>query len=126
MGGYGALYLAGLRPTAFCGVVGHSAALWQSGGDSAPGAFDDAAAYAADDVFESAAQGRYRALPVWIDVGDRDPFRAADAAFATLLRRHDVRVRFHEWPGGHAQAYWHAHMIDYLRFYAAALADCSR
>jgi S-formylglutathione hydrolase FrmB len=115
MGGYGALHLASLRPTEFCAVGGHSAALWTSGGASAPGAFDDAEDYTRNDVFAAARRGAFRHLPVWIDGGDRDPFRSADATFAQILH-----VRDHVWPGGHEGRYWHAHMAQYLRFYASA------
>jgi S-formylglutathione hydrolase FrmB len=115
MGGYGALHLASLRPREFCAVGGHSAALWTSGGASAPGAFDDAADYARNDVFAAARRGAFRHLSVWIDGGNRDPFRAADAEFAQI-----VKVPDHVWPGGHESAYWHAHMAQYLRFYANA------
>ncbi len=68
--------------------------------------------------------GRYSGLPVWIDGGDRDPFRQSDAAFVSLVRAHGARVTYHVWPGGHEGAYWDAHMPAYLRFYAAELAAC--
>jgi predicted esterase len=101
MGGYGALHLAALRPREFCAVGGHSAALWESGGASAPGAFDDASDFARNDVFHD-----------------------ADAAFVAALRHRDVRVAYHVWPGAHTGSYWRAHMAAYLRFYASALAGC--
>jgi S-formylglutathione hydrolase FrmB len=118
MGGYGALHIASLAPQRFCAVGGHSAALWTSGGASAPGAFDDAADYARNDVFRSRA--RLRRLPVWIDGGDRDPFRDADRMFVERSRGAGVHVTYHVWPGGHDKTYWHAHMAQYLRFYADA------
>jgi S-formylglutathione hydrolase FrmB len=124
MGGYGALHLAASRPHAFCAVGGHSAALWQSGGASAPGAFDDAADFARNDVVEAVRKGMLDTSRVWIDVGTADPFRAADTALVDALRRRDVRVTYHLWPGPHAGSYWHAHMAAYLRFYASALATC--
>jgi S-formylglutathione hydrolase FrmB len=124
MGGYGALHLASLRPSRFCAVGGHSAALWQSGGASAPGAFDDAADYARNDVFAAARRGRFDGLPVWVDGGDADPFRAADAAFVSLLRGRGAPLAYHVWPGAHTGAYWQAHMRQYLGFYAGALAAC--
>ena len=115
MGGYGALHLASLRPIEFCAVGGHSAAVWTSGGASAPGAFDDAADYQRNDIFTAAA--RLQGLPLWLDNGDRDPFRVADAKLAQALH-----IRQHVWPGGHTGAYWHAHMARYMRFYADACA----
>ena len=52
MGGYGALLLASrLGPSRVAGVAAASAALWQSPGDSAPGAFDDSLDFARNDVF---------------------------------------------------------------------------
>jgi enterochelin esterase-like enzyme len=66
----------------------------------------------------------YRQMAVWVDVGNQDPFLAADTTFAEALRRHGQPVVFHVWPGGHDQAYWQSHWGDYLRFYANALAAC--
>lgn len=126
MGGYGALHIASLRPAEFCAVGGHSAALWLSAARTAPGAFDDAADYARNDVFAAARHGAFDHLPVWIDGGTSDPFRAADAAFVDLLRAERVAVSYHVWPGGHTGTYWNSHMGAYLRFYASALATCGR
>jgi enterochelin esterase-like enzyme len=110
MGGYGALLL-GPRVHA-CAIGGHSPALWFHAGDSAAGAFDDAADYARHDIV--AHPPRYRA-PVWIDVGTRDPFHDAAVAYAR-----EIHARLHVWPGGHESSYWRAHMRSYLRFYASA------
>jgi S-formylglutathione hydrolase FrmB len=124
MGGYGALHAVALRPHEFCAVGGHSAALWESAGASAPGAFDDASDFARNDVFAPARTGAYDGLPVWMDGGTSDPFRDADAAFVAALRRRGVNVSYHVWPGGHTQSYWHVHIGMYLGFYASALAAC--
>ena len=125
MGGFGALDIARLHPGRFCAVGAHSAALWVSGGDSAPGAFDDAQDFARHDVIAAARAGDpYRAAAVWIDVGTEDPFRAADTTLADTLRTHGHPVQFHVWPGAHGQAYWQSHWTSYLQFYAAALANC--
>jgi S-formylglutathione hydrolase FrmB len=110
MGGYGAL-LIGARGR-FCAVGGHSPALWFHAGDSASGAFDDAADYARNDIVGDPP--RYRA-PVWIDVGTEDPFHDAAVAYA-----HEIHAQLHVWPGGHDRAYWSAHMRQYLAFYARA------
>ena len=124
MGGYGALHLAALRPNEFCAVGGHSAALYESYGAAARVAFDDAADFARNDVFKAARQGRFNRIPVWIDGGTQDPFREGDAAFVSLLRARGADVAYHVWPGAHTTSYWGAHMAEYLRFYAAALAEC--
>jgi S-formylglutathione hydrolase FrmB len=125
MGGFGALDLARRYRGQFCAVGGHSAALWTRGADTAPGAFDDARDFARHDVIAAASTTTaYRAVPLWLDVGSADPFRAADTRLATVLRRRGAQVEFHVWPGGHDGAYWRAHVGRYLGFYAAALARC--
>ena len=127
MGGFGALDIARLHPGRFCAVGGHSAALWVSGGLSAPGAFDDAEDFARHDIIAAARAGDpYRGMAVWIDAGTLDPFRAADTTLADELRAAGQAVQFHIWPGSHEISYWDSHWGDYLRFYAAALAGCHR
>ena len=127
MGGFGALDIARLHPTRFCAVGGHSAALFTSGGTSAPGAFDSAQDFANHDVIGAArTQDSYRGLAVWLDVGTGDPFRAADTTLVSELRAHGQAVQFHVWPGNHDQAYWNSHWSSYLGFYASALASCHR
>jgi poly(3-hydroxybutyrate) depolymerase len=121
MGGFGALDLARVYPHRFCAVGGHSAALWESGGATAPGAFDDAGDFSRHDVIAAARKNPrlYGDTPVWLDGGTDDPFRPADNDLARALR-----VRYHTWPGGHEHSYWSAHMPAYLGFYARALTGC--
>jgi len=125
MGGFGALDLARLHPGLFCAVGGHSPALWTDGGLSAAGAFDDAEDFAAHDVVAAGAGAGspFSKLPVWIDEGDKDPFKEADIAFVKNLQTHtDLTGRI--WPGGHDGDYWNQHWDEYFRFYAGALAGC--
>lgn len=125
MGGFGALDLARAAPARFCAVGASSAAVWFRGADTAAGAFDDAQDFGRNDVLAAAAHtDPYGPIPVWIDVGTADPFRAADTTLATRLRAHGAHVRFHVWPGGHDSDYWEAHWPDTMRFYARALASC--
>jgi S-formylglutathione hydrolase FrmB len=122
MGGFGAFDIARRRPAAFCAVGGHSAAMWLHAGDTAPGAFDDAADFSRNDVVGIArARGRsaWGRARLWLDGGREDPFRAADEALARALG-----IRMRHWAGGHDASYWHAHYARYLRFYANALAAC--
>jgi S-formylglutathione hydrolase FrmB len=128
MGGFGALDIARLDRGRFCAVGGHSAALWTSAGLTAPGAFDDAADFSRHDVVGAARRsatplGR---VPIRIDMGTADPFRAADEAFVSALRRDGSDVQLHEARGGHEAAYWRRHFGEYLRFYARALARSRR
>ncbi len=59
MGGFGALDIARLHPHRFCAVGAHSPALWQTGGETAPGAFDDA------QDFSAPRRDRERAAQPW-------------------------------------------------------------
>jgi enterochelin esterase-like enzyme len=127
MGGFGAWDLARLHPGGFCAAAGHSPAIWRSAGETAPGAFDDAADFSRHDLVRTAAQrpevfGRTRHL--WLDAGRADPFDAGVRALAENLRRGGVAVTVRRWPGGHDGDYWDAHWPAYVRFYARALADC--
>jgi S-formylglutathione hydrolase FrmB len=108
MGGYGALLLGAERH--FCAVGGHSPALWLSGADSAAGAFDDDADYARHDIVNHPP---HDSAPVWIDVGQDDPFHDAAVRYA-----HEIHAELHVSPGGHDNGYWHAHMRQYFAFYA--------
>ena len=122
MGGFGAFAIARRRPSRFCAVGGHSAAFWLSSGDTAPGAFDDAADFARNDLIGLArARGRapWGSARLWLDGGTADPFRVADERFASALG-----IRMRHWAGGHTGAYWQRHYKRYLRFYASALAAC--
>jgi S-formylglutathione hydrolase FrmB len=122
MGGYGAFAVARSRPAAFCGVGGHSPAIWLSSGESAAGAFDDAEDYNRNDVLALArARGSkpWGDARLWLDGGTDDPFKAGTDAFASALGS-----RATHWPGQHDGDYWRAHYARYLRFYAAALENC--
>lgn len=121
MGGFGAYDIARLHPGRFCAVGGHSAAVWQSSGETAPGAFDDATDFGRHDVIAAArAHPReYGRAALWLDGGDADPFHAGDEALAGALGIH-----MHVWPGAHTSAYWRSQYATYLRFYADAFAHC--
>jgi enterochelin esterase-like enzyme len=126
MGGYGAFDIARRSPGRFCAVGGHSPAFWVSARQTAPGAFDDAADFARHDVYGWVRSQRrpYGRTPLWIDRGDRDPFRPYDDAVVSALRARGAKLTTHVWPGGHDATYWRAHVGAYLRFYADALARC--
>jgi S-formylglutathione hydrolase FrmB len=110
MGGYGAI-LAGARHH-FCAVGAQSPALWLSPGETAPGAFDNAADYNRNDVFKLKPP-----KPLWIDLGASDPFYNAAIAYA-----HRAHVVAHVKPGGHDGALWNAFTPQFLRFFARECA----
>ena len=93
-------------PSRFCAVGGHSAAFWQSSGETAPGAFDNAADFSRNDLIRLArARGRkpWGDARLWLDGGTADPFRAADERLAAALH-----IRMRHWAGGHDGNYWRA------------------
>ena len=124
MGGFGALDLARLHPGRFCAVGAHSAALWRTSGETAPGAFDDAADFARHDVI-AAAGGPPPAPRVYLDAGKDDPFRPGQRALAAALRGTAAAVTVRTSDGGHDRDYWNREWPRYLRFYGDALAACA-
>ncbi len=126
MGGFGAYNLALHHPGRFCAVGGHSAALWFTAGETAPGAFDDAADFNRNDVVGEVRRRSdpFAGMRVWNDFGDEDPFRAYNEGFVRYLRADSADLSAHSWSGGHDGDYWNRHWPAYLRFYANALANC--
>jgi S-formylglutathione hydrolase FrmB len=126
MGGFGAYDLALLHPRRFCAVGGHSPALWFEAGETAPGAFDDAADFERNDVVGMVRSDpdAFDGMRVWNDYGDEDPFRVYDEGFVDYLRADGADLSAHSSDGGHDGAYWNRHWAAYLRFYANALANC--
>jgi S-formylglutathione hydrolase FrmB len=118
MGGYGALLLAETAgPSRIAAVAADSPALWLRAADSASGAFDGAADFAAHDVF--ARRSRLAGIPVRIACGDRDPFCPAVREFVTGvpdLAGTDFST------GEHTNTYWRRTAPAQLRFLASALS----
>jgi pimeloyl-ACP methyl ester carboxylesterase len=116
MGGYGALLLASrLGPRRVAGVVAVSAALWQSPGDSAPGAFDDREDFVRNDVF--AARDKLSGIPVRLDCGRDDPFIEANRAFARGLPA--AAATFDA--GAHTEEYWTTHATAQMAWLSVRL-----
>ncbi len=55
---------------------------------------------------------------VWIDAGDRDPELGSMAQFEQLLSYYGVAHEWHLYTGDHSEAYWGAHVAEYLQWYA--------
>jgi enterochelin esterase-like enzyme len=118
MGGYGALLLAetlGAPRIAYAAV--DSPALWLAAGDSAPGAFDDAADFARNDVF--AGRPQLAGVPVRVVCGKSDPFVQATREFVTQVP--DLVAAVYP-EGGHTAELWTATAPDQLAPLARALA----
>ncbi len=126
MGGFGAYDIALHHPGMFCAVGGHSPALWFEGGETAPGAFDDAADFERNDVVGRVEENpdAFGGTRVWNDYGQDDDFRVYDEGFVDAMESGDADFVTHSWPGRHEGSYWEAHWPDYQRFYAKALNHC--
>jgi len=128
MGGYGAYSLAAEAPGRFCAVGGHAPAIWQTAGETAAGAFDDAEDFAEHNVI-AAVEGQPEAFtrqPLWLDAGEDDPFVTGDDALIAALEGAGTDLTARREPGGHTSDYWNSRWDEYLRFYARALAACDR
>jgi S-formylglutathione hydrolase FrmB len=126
MGGFGAYDLARFSKRRFCAVGGHSPALWQTGGETAAGAFDDANDFARHNVI-GAARSHPRTFarqPLWLDAGTADPFDPGDKAFVAALRSARVPIHVSRTPGGHTGSYWNRHWKQYLAWYGEKLQHC--
>jgi S-formylglutathione hydrolase FrmB len=126
MGGYGAYDIARLSPERFCAIGAHSPAIWESAGETADGAFDDAADFERNDIIAAAKlkPNPYRGTRLWIDAGDGDPFLAGDEAFEDALRSSGLDPIVRNGSGGHDSGYWNGNWREYFGFYARALNNC--
>ena len=119
MGGYAALRLGAVLTATRCAVVAAaSPALWVQGEDASASGFRDPAEYA-----EFSVMGHQRDLagiPVRIDCGDDDPFRAATGTYVAGFPRRS-RPRFRPAPGVHDMDYWRRVAPAQLRFVARHL-----
>ena len=60
----------------------------------------------------------------WMDTGDLDRYRKSAKEFEELLTRRGVPHEWHLNEGAHEEAYWQAHLEDYLRWYASPWWGC--
>lgn len=102
---YGAawvLLLAARYPETFSAIGAHSPAI---------GSFNG--------IYPNTAALAKAHLRIYLDVGDHDGLRRPAADFDAALTKAGAAHEFHIFAGRHAEAYWHAHLADYLRFYTA-------
>ena len=117
MGGYGALYIAGRLGTARCAVaVAESPAIWHEAGQSADGAFDDAADFNTHSVLGHL--DALKGIPLRIDCGTSDGFAPVTRDLRAALS--PVPAGGIE-PGGHDAPYWRSQADAQLRFAAQHL-----
>jgi S-formylglutathione hydrolase FrmB len=116
MGGYGALLLGSrLGPGRTAAICAVSPALWLSPGATAPGAFDGADDWSANNVFGLPALG---SIPIRVDCGDSDPFYSATKQFVAQLPNPPAGGFS---PGGHNPGFWNAQLPAELTWMAPIL-----
>ncbi len=54
---------------------------------------------------------------IWIDAGDLDKERGSITYFEGLLTYYGIPHEWHMYTGDHSEAYWQAHLIEYLQWY---------
>lgn len=70
-----------------------------------------------------------RAIPtdemprVYMDIGSRDPFLSMASAFESQLEQYNVPHEWYLFNGTHAEAYWSAHVSEYLEWYTRPWND---
>jgi hypothetical protein len=97
-------------------VAASSPALWTEPGETAPGAFDSAADFYANDVFTGVTA--LRSLKVCLDCGDEDPFYQATSRLSALMTWPHVAI-FRQW-ASHTSGFWRSAAPAQMRFLAAA------
>jgi poly(3-hydroxybutyrate) depolymerase len=88
MGGFGALDIALRNPGRFCAVGAHSPALWFEPGETAPGAFENAADFERNDVVRKVQEDpeAFGSARIWVDYGTEDSFQPYDEGFVAALK----------------------------------------
>ena len=62
---------------------------------------------------------------LYLDIGSGDPQNQSAVWLDQMFSAFRLPHKYVMWPGGHDEAYWSAHLDDYLRFYAAAWRPAS-
>jgi S-formylglutathione hydrolase FrmB len=115
MGGYGALLLARRHFDRVTAVAVSSPAVWRGYGDAAPGAFDSAADFAANQVL---GVGPANGVDYRVDCGNADPFSPVGHQLARELRaaERDFTVGCHDF------GFWRRQLPAQLAFLGGALS----
>lgn len=120
MGGYGALHLAGALGSGRVRVAtALSPALWNAAGDTARGAFDDAADFRTNTL--AGRQTRLDGIPVRIDCGTGDGFEPAVRSYVAGFAGGHRPAGGSE-PGGHTHGYWRRLAPAHIAFLGRRLA----
>lgn len=106
-GGYWALEMAFLHPDLFAAVAGHSSHLRF---ETDPARYNPLATYATVDLSNSR---------IWLDRGEKDFLRVGQDQLHSLLTAAGISHEYRVNPGGHNEAYWAAHLPEYIDWHTA-------
>ena len=56
---------------------------------------------------------------LWLDVGDNDRELESILVFENILTKTFYQHEFHFYAGDHSEAYWSAHVEEYVRWYVS-------
>lgn len=121
MGGTGALLNAFWVPDAFAVVGAHSPSLPAEGEREFLGEGIDYEQRDPISAARIAPRSHLENLTIWIDVGANDRWLKRAGELRSALVRRAIDHEWHLFAGDHDGAYWSSHVVDYLRFYDAAL-----
>jgi enterochelin esterase-like enzyme len=103
-GGAWAIRIGTRHPEMFGAIGGHSPAIFYSDKQSLWGRMLN---------IPSAELPR-----IWLDAGDSDSEYETVTSFEQFLSKNTIPHEWHEYIGWHTEAYWSAHVEEYLRWYA--------
>lgn len=106
-GGYWALEIAFLHTDLFSGVAGHSSHLRF---ETDPARYNPLATYAQADLSN---------MRIWMDRGETDFLRVGQDQLAGLLTDAGIAHEYYVNSGGHNEAYWLAHIVEYVDWHTA-------
>ncbi len=106
-GGYWALEIAFLHTDLFSAVAGHSSHLRF---ETDPERYNPLATYAQADL---------SAMRIWLDRGETDFLRVGQNQLSELLTNAGIAHEYYINPGGHNEAYWAAHIQEYIDWHTA-------
>jgi enterochelin esterase-like enzyme len=88
--------------------------LFSSLGLHSPAVFKDSAASIEKMIQNIPEESRPR---LWLDVGDNDRELESILVFENILTKTFYQHEFHFYAGDHSEAYWSAHVEEYVRWY---------
>lgn len=124
MGGYGAMRMGALHAADFRGISAHSSItdasdMW--GFVEEPQSDFKLAENRSLSVFECLQENEEQLPPLRFDCGTEDQLIDRNRELHEQLELAGIPHQYEEYPGGHTWEYWHQHLAESLRFFAAQM-----